>query len=320
MAIPKETLLKMYRNLLTARRLDERLGEIYSAGGSGMPWLHRRIGEEAIPIAVCANLRKDDYLHLSCVRGRPGLFAKGFTLAEVIAGECCRDTIKVGWRSREFCPEYGLLAFTGALGEDVLIYTGAALSAMIRKSGQVSVCISGDGASNRGSVHEAMVMAAALHLPIVFGIENNQYAASTAVHKSYAVKDLSDRAKAYGFPGQSVDGNDVIATYEVVKEYVDRARNGGGPGLIVFETYRLRGHSEGDTQIYRPKGEVEEWWKKDPLLRYQKRLMEMGILTENDVSKLEKEIKTELDEATKAALAVPHPTVEDLVKTAIDEL
>jgi len=298
--------------------MDAKLFEIYSAGGSGMVWIHRGAGEEAIPIAVCANLREDDYFQVESVRGRPCLFAKGLTLAEVIAGECSRDMIKAGGHSFYICPELGRLGQSGTVGYDVPIYTGGAVAAMFKKTDQVCVSIFGDGAANTGPVHESMVLAAAWNLPIVFVIQNNQYAVSMAVHKFYKIEDISDRAKGYGFPGETVDGNDVIAMYEAAKKYIDRARSGGGPGLIVAETYRLRGHSEGDPQTYRPKGEVDEWWKKDPLPRYQKTLMDMGILTKEDISKLETEIKTELDEAAKVALAVPLRTHEDHIKTAID--
>jgi len=320
MEIPKEKLLEMYRNLLTARRLDGKLMEMFTDGAAGMPFPpHRGIGEEAIPIAVCANLRKDDYLKLT-FRMDYCLFAKGLSLRDMIAGKFKRDVSKFGGHSIEIAPDYGLIGHMGALGENACIYTGTALSAKLRKTDQVCVCIFGDGEANRGPVHEAMVVAAAFKLPIVFGIQNNQYAVGTSVRESYAIKDLSDRAKAYGFPGQTVDGNDVTAVYEVSKEYIDRARSGGGPGLIAFETYRLRGHQEGDPQTYRPKGEVEEWWKKDPLPRYQKRLMDMGILTEKDVGNLEAEIKVEIDKAAEAALAVPGPNYEDYLKTAVSEL
>jgi len=316
-AIAKEKLLEMYRNILIARRVEEKLNEFLSTPGrGGMPWLHRRVGEEAIPIAVCANLRKDDYYHpnfgqVSCN------FAKGLPLIDVFAGECSR-VYHTG--SIAFDLNYGLLAWAGALGEDAGFYTGAAITAMLRKTGQISFFIFGDGAASRGPIHECMVFAASWNLPIVFGLQNNQYGMGTAAKKVYKFDDLSDRAKAYGFPGETVDGNDVIATYEVVKKYVDRARSGGGPGLIVFETYRLRAHYEGDPQVYRPKGEAEEWWKKDPLPRYQKRLMEMGMLTENDVSKLDMETRAEVEEAAKAALEVPFPTIEDYKKSVIGEL
>jgi TPP-dependent pyruvate/acetoin dehydrogenase alpha subunit len=318
--IANEKLLEMHRNLLTARRLGEKLFEIFSAGGSGMPWIHRGLGEEAIPLAVCANLRKDDYLKLT-FRLDYCLFAKGLSLMEVIASECMRDCSQLGRpRSPYFDPDLGLLAHTGAGGEEIPIYLGSAISIMLKKTDQVCVCVMGDGFANRGPVHESMVMAASWNLPIVFMIQNNQYGMGTSVKKVYKIEDLSDRAKAYGFPGETVDGNDIIATYEVVKKYVDRARNGGGPSLVVGETYRLAGHYEGDPQIYRPKGEVEEWWKKDPLPRYQKRLMEMGILTEKDVDGLESTIKVQIEDAAKSALALPFASYENHLKTAIDEL
>jgi acetoin:2,6-dichlorophenolindophenol oxidoreductase subunit alpha len=318
--IANEKLLEMHRNLLTARRLGEKLFEIFSAGGSGMPWIHRGLGEEAIPLAVCANLRKDDYLKLT-FRLDYCLFAKGLSLMEVIASECMRDCSQLGRpRSPYFDPDFGLLAHTGAGGEEIPIYLGSAISIMLKKTDQVCVCVMGDGFANRGPVHESMVMAASWNLPIVFMIQNNQYGMGTSVKKVYKIEDLSDRAKAYGFPGETVDGNDIIATYEVVKKYVDRARNGGGPSLVVGETYRLAGHYEGDPQIYRPKGEVEEWWKKDPLPRYQKRLMEMGILTEKDVAELESTIKVQIEDAAKSALSLPFASYENHLKTVIDEL
>jgi pyruvate dehydrogenase E1 component alpha subunit len=319
MEIPKEKLMEMYRNLVTARRLDEKLYEMFSTGASGMPWLHRGTGEEAIPIATCASLRKDDFFMPEYRTTFCG-FAKGLTLVDSIAGECFKDLERVGGHSTFFAPEYGLLGVSETLGEDVAIYVGAALSANLRKTDQVSVCIFGDGAANRGPVHEAMAVAAVWKLPIVFIIQNNQYAEGTAVNKAYAINDLSDRAKAYGFPGQTVDGNDIMATYVVVKDYIDRARNGDGPGLVVAETYRLRGHFEGDPQIYRPKGEVEAWRKKDPLPRFQKKLIEMGLISEEDANNIDRKIRAAVDEAGQAALAVPSRSYEDYIKGAIAEL
>jgi pyruvate dehydrogenase E1 component alpha subunit len=316
MEIPKEKLLEMYRNLLTARRLDEKLYELYRAGMGGISGFHRGTGEEAIPLAICASLRKDDYLLLR-TRCIPFLFAKGLSLRDVIACEFERDVPKAGGHSTYayIDPDFGILGRSHTLGEDIPIYTGAALSAKIRKTDQVSVITIGDGGASRGPVHEAMVVTAAWNLPIVFVIQNNQYAFGTSSRRDvYKIKDISDRAKGYGFPGQTVDGNDVIAVYEAVKEYVDRARSGGGPGLIAAETYRLRAHNEGDPQLYRPKGEAEEWWKKDPLPRYQKRLMDMGLLTGKDVSSLEAEIRAGLEEATEAALAIPRVSYDDYIK------
>ena len=316
--IPKEKLLELYRNLLTARLLANKLYEVYSTGSSGMVWLHRAEGEEAIMVGICANLRKDDYIKSATSRTRPLMFAKGIPLRDVFASECCRNISKVGGHNSFFDLEHGVALFTGTLGEDVPVITGMALAEKLKKTDSVSICLQGDGGASRGAVHESMVVAAAWKLPIVFVIENNQYGMGTAKSKVYAIQDLSDRAKAYGFPGVTIDGNDIIEVYEVSKEYIARARSGGGPGLIVAETYRLHGHMEGDPQIYRPKGEAEEWWKKDPLPRYAKRLMDMGILTQDDAARLEKEIKAEVDEAARAALQVPRWTKEDYLKTAVE--
>ena len=321
MEIPKEKLLEMYRNLVRARALSEELYEVLTVEGSNMQGLHRGDGEEAIPVAVIANLKKGDYYKPSGVRMHPYLFCKdGFTMKDAIASECGRDLSKVGGHSTYITPEFGVIGKSGVLGEDGPMYLGPALAAMVKKTDQVSVYTCGDGTGNRAPVHEAMVMAAAWNMPMIFMIENNQYGMGTSVKKSYRITDLSDRAKGYGFPGQSVDGNDVIALYEVVKEYVDRARSGGGPGLIVAETYRVEGHMVGDTQLYRPKGESEEWWKRDPLPRYQKQLMEMGLITDEDIKKTDAEAKAEADQAGKDALEVPFISYEDYIKSALDVL
>jgi len=261
MAIPKETLLKLYREVLTARVMDDKLYELYSAGGSGMPWLHRGTGEEQITIAVCNNLRKDDYIKPN-FRTVYALFSKGLSLRDCLASEMAKDPSEVGGHYSYFDLEYGFLGHSGSLGEDICIYLGAALSAQLRKTDQVTVCAFGEGAANKGPVHEAMVMAAAWKLPIVFLLQYNQYGMGTASSKVYRIKDVADRAKAYGFPGETVDGNDVIAMYEVAKKYIDRARSGGGPGLIVAQTYRLRAHFEGDMQIYRPKVRLRSGGRK----------------------------------------------------------
>ena len=321
MEIEEEKLLDMYRNLVRARYLGEKIYEVYSAGGSNMVGLHRAIGEEAIPVAVCAVLKKDDYYKPSGVRMHPYLFCKeGFTMRDGIASECGRDLPKVGGHITYIAPELGVIGKSGILGEDGPMYVGAALSAKLRQSGQVVVFTCGDGTANRAPIHESMVVAAALNLPIVFMIQDNQYGMGTAKEKVYAIKDLSERAKGYGFPGVTVDGNDVIAVYETVKEYVDKARSGGGPALVVAETYRLYGHYVGDPQIYRPKGEAEEWWKKDPLPRYQKKLLDMGVITEDDVNRINTEARAEVDEAGKAALEVPSITYEEHIKSAYDVL
>ncbi len=318
MEIPKKKLLEIYRDLLIARRLDNKLVEIYDAGH--MPLLNRGTGEEAIAIAICHNLRKDDFVLLR-TRVIPCLFSKeGCSLKDVIASECVRDVPKLGGHGTYYFidPDWGILGRSHCLGEDLAIYAGAVISAVVKGTDQVAVIMTGDGGASRGPVHETMVLAAAWNLPIVFVLQNNQYAVGTSARRDvYKIKDFADRGRGYGFPSMNVDGNDIIVVYEAVKECVDRARSGGGPSFIAAETYRLGGHTRNDPEPYRPKGEAEEWRKKDPLPRYQKKLMEMGLLTEGDVNKLEAEVKVEIEEAAKAALAWPKITLDDYLKDAV---
>jgi TPP-dependent pyruvate/acetoin dehydrogenase alpha subunit len=321
MPIPKKKLLEMYRNLVRSRYLSQKLLEIAETPGTCMSPLHRGIGEEAIPVAVSAVLQEGDYYKPSGVRMQPYLFLRpGFTMVDAIASESGRDPAKVGGHSTFVCPELGAVGKSGTLGEDCPMHVGAALSAKLRKSGQIVFYTCGDGTANRAPVHESMVVAAAWQLPMVFMIQDNQYAVGTPKSKVYAIKDLSDRAKAYGFPGTTVDGNDVVAVYEVVKKYVGRTRSGRGPGLIVAETYRLEGHNVGDRELYRPKGEKEKWWKKDPLPRFRKKLMDKGLLTVAMVKQIDDEAKAEADDAGGKALAMPAISYEDTIKRTLDVL
>ena len=282
----KETLLKLYRDLLTARRAE---AELHSRGGIQG---HRGVGEEAITIALCNNLTETDCLHPSfrtqyCVFAKPGL-----TLADWIA-----PGSKGSKRNIWLAPEVGLLATSGTLGEASLKFVGAALAASILKTGDVTVFSQGDGASNRAPTHEAMAVASAWKLPIVFVIHNNKYGMGTPVEKSYGIEDLSLRGVGYGFPSDRVDGNDMIAMYLVAKKHIDRCRAGGGPSLIAADTYRVMPHYGGQLETvdkYRPKGEAVEWMKHDPLPRYQKQLLDLGVLTEEDVDRLETEVQAEI--------------------------
>ena len=321
----KEILLKLYRDLLTARRVEAELysrqGNLAGSGGGA----HRGPGEEVIPIAFCNNLTKTDCF---CPNFRTGfcLFTKpGFTLVDIVAtsmgktGKGIHDTRRT--------PEFGTMPGQGTLGEGSVRYLGAAAAASMKKTGDIVVFIQGDGASNRAPTHEAMAVAGAWQLPIIFVIQNNRYGMGTAVEKSYSIEDLSLRGVGYGFPHDRVDGNDMIAMYLVAKKHIERTRAGGGPSLIAADTWRLRPHFEGDSQVYRPKGEVDEWYKKEPLGRYQKELMDLGVLTEEDVDRLEAEVKTEIqaafDEVEALPVAIPSyraGSLEELEKTAIAEL
>ena len=309
-----ETLLKLYRQMVTARLGEQRMFDI--VGRAIFPTGHRGVGEEVIPIAICNNLTETDCFHPNfrtafCLFSKPGI-----ELTDVIG-------MNLGRLPRFhpfFAPQHGTLGSSGTLGEPAVIYLGGALANAIRKTGDVTVFVQGDGASNRGPTHEAMAVAAAWQLPIVFVIQNNQYGMGTSVRNAYKIEDLSLRGVGYGFPHDRVDGNDMIAMYQMAKKHIDNVRNGGGPSLIAADTYRLGAHYEGDSQRYRPKGEVEEWKRtKDPLPRFQKQLLEMELLTETDVDRLTKEVAEEIESAIATINALPKELVSGPpVATAVD--
>lgn len=296
----KDILLKLYRQLITARRGEQRMFEML--GPRIFPTGHRGVGEEVVPIAICNNLTETDCFHPN-FRTAFCLFTKpGFTLADVIG----MNLGKLPGPHPFFSPRNGTIGSSGTLGEAAVMYIGTALANKIQKTDDVTVIVQGDGAANRAPTHEAMVVAAAWQLPVVFVIQNNQYGMGTSVSKAYNITDLSLRGVGYGFPSDQVDGNDMIATYQIMKKHTDNVRNGGGPSLVAANTYRLGAHYEGDAQIYRAKGEAENWRQtKDPLPRYQKQLMEMGLLSQSDVDRIEKEVDAEIEEATKSVQNLP---------------
>ncbi len=313
-----ETLIKLYRDLLTARRMEaeiwSRQGNLAGSGGGA----HRGPGEEVIPIAFCNNLTATDnfmpnFRTLFCMFTKPG-----FTLNDVVATLMS----KVGKKNPYASAENGMLGGSGTLGEASVRYVGGAVAATIKKTNDITVFIQGDGASNRAPTHEAMAVAGAWQLPIIFVIQNNKYGMGTSVKTSYNIEDLSLRGAGYGFPHERVDGNDMIAMYLVAKKHVDNCRAGGGPSLIAADTYRLRPHFEGDAQIYRPKGEVEEWWKLEPLARYLKQLMDLGVMNEADVDRIEAEVADEIKQAFEEMEKLPNvpDPADNMDKMAIAEL
>lgn len=203
--------------------------------------------------------------------------------------------------------ELGILGANGIVGGGGPIANGAALAAKYKGLDTVAACFFGDGASNQGTTQEALNLASAWRLPVIFVNENNGYGISCPTCKSMAVTDIADRAAAYDIPGVVVDGNDVLAVYEAVSEAVKRARAGDGPSLVECKTYRWRGHFEGDVCVYRDESEVEDWRKKDPIKRFQEKLLAEGILTQEQVDQLRQKIGKELEEAVTFAEESPLP-------------
>ena len=195
---------------------------------------------------------------------------------------------------------------------------GAGLGLQLKHSDRVSVAFFGDGASNEGTFHESMNMAAVWKLPVIFICENNQYGISTNVSKSTACERIASRAKGYDIPGYSLDGNDAIGIYEKMGEILDYVRGGNGPVLLEMVTYRMTGHYFGDSQNYREKSEVEEWKEKDPIDRLEKALIEDYGISEEDIEAIKKRQKEEVLEACDRALEDPEPMVDDLTEDMFD--
>ena len=312
MAIEKEKLLEMYRTMVRIRTFEERVSREFAA--ANIPgFVHLYIGEEAIATGVCANLRTNDYI-TSTHRGHGHLIAKGGKVNEMMAelyGKKTGYCKGKGGSMHIANTDIGILGANGIVGAGITLAGGAAISAQMRGTDQVVICFLGDGASNRGTFHEGVNLAACWNLPVIYIIENNLYAEKTRFSDTCKARNVADRASAFGIPGITVDGNDVIAVYEAAGKAIARAKKGEGPTLMECKTYRWHGHYEGDAQKYKSKEEVEEWIKKDPIPAFRKRLFEMGVLTEKDVNRVNQEINEQIEEAVKFAEESPLPAPEE---------
>jgi len=207
----------------------------------------------------------------------------------------------------------GNLGANGIVAGGIPIATGAALAYKMQGLDRVVVSFFGDGASNEGAFHEALNLAAIWKLPVVFICENNKYGMSFSTEFSVAVAHIADRAAAYGMPGVTVDGNDVEAVDEAVSAAVDRARSGGGPSLVEAETYRWKGHSKSDKNLYRTREEIAEWRLKDPIVRFEKLVKERGTLSETDVQNIRDEAMQAIKSAVIAANGAPDARADDIL-------
>ncbi|HKX22245.1 MAG TPA: thiamine pyrophosphate-dependent enzyme, partial [Rhizorhapis sp.] len=298
--------------MIRIRRFDERVTELFKAGyvkGTA----HSYVGEEAIATGACANLRRDDYI-VGTHRGHGHCIAKGASIREMMAELFGKETgycKGLGGSMHIADMDLNILGCNGVVGAGLPIANGAGLSSKLRKSDQATICFFGDGASSQGTFHEALNLAAVWKLPVVFVCENNQYALSTSYKRTVAVDAVADRAVAYGIPGVTVDGNDVIAVYEAVHEAVARARRGEGPSLVEGKTYRWMGHSmRAELAPYRSHQEEEEWIERDPIARLEREMLDQQLITPDRLAQIRQEVEEELEEAVKFAEQSPEPTIE----------
>jgi len=315
MSVSNDQMIEMLRTMTRIRQFETRVQEFFAAGK--IPgFVHLYIGEEAVATGACGTLGATDYI-TSTHRGHGHLIAKGGDLKLMMAEIFGRRTGYCkgkGGSMHIAAVELGILGANGIVGGGGPIANGAALAAKYRGTDQVVVCFFGDGASNQGTTQEALNLASAWKLPVVFVNENNGYGISCPTCKSMAVADIADRAAAYDIPGVVVDGNDVLAVYEAVAEAVKRARSGAGPSLIECKTYRWRGHFEGDACVYRDDQELADWVKKDPLQRFENKLLADGLLDAAKVESIRQEVARELDAAVAFAEQSPLPEAAEVLE------
>jgi pyruvate dehydrogenase E1 component alpha subunit len=213
----------------------------------------------------------------------------------------------------------GVVPAIAIVGGGVPIATGIALAFKMRKEPRVVVCFMGDGATNEGAFHEAVNMGAIWKLPVVYVVENNLYGASTSVHSVINTDTISQRAAAYGIPGVTMDGNDVLAVYEAAKKAVSNARNGGGPTLLELLTYRITGHSRRDPALYQPDEEKKNAKENDPIVRFRQQRIADGLLTGDALDRVDSEIDAEIEVAVELAKRAPDPEPEDALKDVFCE-
>ncbi|MFZ1200824.1 MAG: thiamine pyrophosphate-dependent dehydrogenase E1 component subunit alpha [Desulfobacterales bacterium] len=316
MTAEEKNLLALYRTMVTIRQFETRAGELFAAGR--IPgFIHLSLGQEASAVGVCSCLRPDDYL-TTTHRGHGHIIAKGADLKKMMAELFGRRTgyCKGKGGSMHIADfSLGILGANGVVAGGLPIIAGAGFSIRMRHTDQVAVCFFGDGAANRGPVHEVMNLAAVWKLPVVFVVENNQFASTTAHRDACAVEDISRRATGYNMPGATVDGNDLLQVRQAAKTAVERARRGDGPSLLENRTYRIRGHFEGDPQKYRRPVDVETWQNdNDPITRFSRFLMRENVLTADFEKKIRDAVAVELTAAVEFAEQSPWPEPEQALE------
>lgn len=304
-------LMDIFRSMMLIREFELKVNRLFLQGK--LPGtIHLSHGQEATAVGVCTSLASDDFIAITH-RGHGQALAKGVSpnalMAELFgkATGCCGGkggSLHVGDIQKGALPAIAIVAAAAP------IVTGMALAFRQKGTKQVAVCFHGDGAMNEGDWHEALNLAAMLHLPVIFACENNLYAVSTRIDDVTLVPDAVRRAKAYGVPGRRIDGNDPIAVFEAAKEAVCDMRNGGGPFLLECRTYRQGGHKRDDPGTYRPKEEVAYWLARDPIIRFRNKLLRQKIFTNKQLEEVKESVLEELEEARAFAEDSSFPTPE----------
>ena len=311
MSLDTAAMLGMYRTMLRIRLFEERV-DVLMMQGMIHGTTHLYVGMEAVAAGICSALEPGDYI-ASNHRGHGHCIAQGADLDRMMAELLGRETGYCrgkGGSMHIADLERGNLGATGIVGSGIPIATGAALAIQMRKEAKLVACFFGDGAANNGAFHESLNLAAIWKLPVLYVCENNQYAMSGPAKAMFAIPSIAGRAAAYGIPGLSVDGNDVLAVHAAAVEAGHRARRGEGPSLLTCETYRWKGHSRSDANRYRSKEEIAAWQARCPLRRLRLRLEQMGALDPEAAAAMEAAVQGDVEAAVRFAQDSPIPTLE----------
>lgn len=313
--ITDEKLIRLYKEMWLIRYFDEKVDQFF-AKGMIHGTTHLCVGQEASSAGAIAALKDIDKI-TSTHRGHGHCISKGADVNRMMAELFGRETgyCKGKGGSMHIADlEKGNLGANGIVGGGIPLAVGAALTSKMKGEGYVVLCFFGDGASNEGSFHEAVNLAAIWSLPVVFICENNLYGMSGSVKEMIKIEHIADRAAAYGIPGKVVDGTDIIETMNVVYEAVENARIGNGPALIEAKTYRWKGHSKSDAKKYRTREEEVEWREKDGIKKFKKLLIQEGLITEEKAKQLQQEAKQEIEESVIFAENSPEPSLDSLLE------
>lgn len=309
----KDELIELYRQMVLIRRFEERAGEMYTRGKIA-GFLHLAIGQESANVGAVAGLKPDDDI-FTHYRDHGHAIARGLDPNALMAELFGRETGVAGGRggsmhfadaSKHFWGGYAIV------GAHLPLAVGMAFARQRQGDGRVVMVIFGDGSTNTGPFHEAMNLAAVWKLPVIFFCENNMYGMGTAIHRASAETEMYKRGAAYNIESRQVDGSDVLAVRDTVREAAALCREGKGPVFVEAVTYRFRGHSTADPELYRDREEVQQWRARDPIPRFRQRLIDEGIADDAELKAVEQEVEDVVDESIRFADESPEPALETI--------
>jgi TPP-dependent pyruvate/acetoin dehydrogenase alpha subunit len=310
-SLPRERQLELYHYMRLTRMVEGRLGNLYRQG-KVVGGLYSSLGQEATAVGSAYALEPQDMMG-PLIRNLGSMLVRGVQPREVMMQYMAKSDSPTGGKdgNTHFGDlKRGLVAPISMLGALIPVMAGVALAGKMQGKDLVALTYIGDGGTSTGDFHEGLNLAAVLGVPFVLIAENNGWAYSTPTSRQMRIRSIATRAAAYGIPGETVDGNDVLAVYEVTKKAVERARAGGGPTLIESRTFRMKGHAEHDDAGYVPKEQFEEWRQKDPIERFERHLLANGLATEEDLKAIVAKIDAQLNQEVDSALASPMPPAE----------